>query len=121
VNYNWPGESEKHHCTKLPGIIKIYHVAMNITVEFTGISRVLTGQPGCTVPLGTGGSIQDVVIALAKHYPALLGEIIEKNGKNLIATNVFSLNGKKILHEGDLQYQPNKGDKLILLSLLAGG
>jgi hypothetical protein len=71
--------------------------------------------------LKSASTIQDVIIALGKHYPVLIGEIIEKDGKNLIPTNVFSLNGSKILQEGDSQYQPKDGDKLILLSLLAGG
>lgn len=58
---------------------------------------------------------------LANDYPALKGEVIEKDGKKLIPTNLFSLNGQKILHENNLDFTPNDGDKLILLSLLAGG
>lgn len=94
---------------------------MNVNIEFTGVSRVLTGQPGCSLTLNPGDTIREVIIALGKQYPALIGDIITKDGKNLVATNVFSLNGKRILHESDLQFQPADGDKLILLSLLAGG
>ncbi len=94
---------------------------MLVNIEFTGISRVLTGQPGCTLTLEPQASIQDVISALGERYPGMIGDIIGKDGRTLIATNVFSLNGKKILHEGDLQFKPQDGDKLILLSLLAGG
>ncbi len=94
---------------------------MQVQVEFTGVSRVLTGQSGCTLSLEPSGSILDVIIELARQYPAMVGEIFNKDGKSLIPTNVFSLNGKEILHEDDLQFQPKEGDKLILLSLLAGG
>ena len=94
---------------------------MNVDIEFTGVSRVLTGQPGCSLTLHPRDTIREVIIDLGKKYPALVGDIIAKDGQNLIATNVFSLNGKKILHESDLQFQPQDGDKLILLSLLAGG
>ena len=94
---------------------------MNVNIEFTGISRVLTGQSGCSLTLEPQDSIQEVIIALGKKYPSIVGDIIAKDGRNLVATNVFSLNGKKILHESDLQFQPQDGDKLILLSLLAGG
>ncbi len=94
---------------------------MNVDIEFTGVSRVLTGQPGCSLALNPRDTIREVIIDLGKKYPALVGDIIAKDGQNLIATNVFSLNGKKILHESDLQFQPQDGDKLILLSLLAGG
>ena len=94
---------------------------MQVEIEFTGVSRVLTGQTGCSLSLEQGDTLREVVIALARQYPQVIGEVIEKDGQNLIPTNLFSLNGKKILHESDLQFQPQDGDKLILLSLLAGG
>ncbi len=94
---------------------------MNVNIEFTGVSRILTGQPGCTLSLAPNASIQDVIIELGKKYPALVGDIIGNDGRSLVATNLFSLNGKKILREGDLQFRPEDGDRLILLSLLAGG
>jgi len=74
-----------------------------------------------TLDLQKGADIGDVVNALGKAFPQLLGEIIEKDGKSLIPTNIFSVNGEKIIHESDLQYQPDEGDRLILLSLLSGG
>ncbi len=71
--------------------------------------------------LQKGANVGDVISALGKAYPQLLGEIIEKDGKSLIPTNIFSVNGQKIIHESDLQFQPDEGDRLILLSLLSGG
>lgn len=94
---------------------------MQVVVEFTGVSTVLTGQQSCSVSLKRDGTLRDVIAALARQFPVMIGEVIEKDGKNLIPTNVFSLNGKKILHENDMKFQPQEGDKLILLSLLAGG
>jgi len=92
-----------------------------VVVEFTGISRVLTGQSECSLPLPEGADMSEVVKSIAHRYPSLLGEVIEKDGKRMIATNLFSINGEKVLHEDELDYQPKKGDHLILLSLLAGG
>jgi molybdopterin converting factor small subunit len=94
---------------------------MQIKVEFSSISRVLTGKKEMTLDLNKGANIGDVVSELGRVYPQLLGEIIEKDGKSLIPTNIFSVNGEKIIHESDLQYQPDEGDRLILLSLLSGG
>ena len=71
--------------------------------------------------LQKGANVGDVISALGKAYPQLLGEIIEKDGKSLIPTNIFSVDGQKIIHESDLQFQPDEGDRLILLSLLSGG
>jgi molybdopterin converting factor small subunit len=94
---------------------------IQVLVEFSAISRVLTGKSEFSLTLKKGASISDVVSEIGKKFPPLLGQIIEKDGKALIPTNVFSVNGQKIIHETDTDYQPNNGDKLILLSLLSGG
>lgn len=94
---------------------------MQVKVEFSGISRVLTGDKELTLDVEKGADIEDVVRALGRRYPQLLGQVIEKDGKSLIPTNIFSVNGEKIIHESDVNYQPDEGDRLILLSLLSGG
>ncbi|BBB47753.1 hypothetical protein Pelsub_P0980 [Pelolinea submarina] len=82
---------------------------------------MLTGQSEVDLTLSSGDTLQQVITSLAKRYPALIGEVFEKGGQSLIPTNVFSLNGEKIIHENELTFKPMDGDKLILLSLLAGG
>ena len=94
---------------------------IQIKVEFTGISRVLTGESEVCLNIKPGARVSDVIHSLVTMYPQLRGQIIEKDGKQLIPTNLFSVNGETILHESDLTYQPADGDALILLSLLAGG
>jgi len=94
---------------------------ITIQVEFSGISRVMTGESGISISLKEGETVADVVRKLGLKFPKLVGEIIEKDGETLIPSNLFSVNGEKILHETDLGYQPKNGDRLILLSLLAGG
>jgi molybdopterin converting factor small subunit len=94
---------------------------MQVSVEFLAVSRVLTGQSEVSLTLKKGASIADVVAALGIKFPQMLGQIIEKDGKALIPTNVFSVNGQKIIHETDTAFKPDNGDKLILLSLLSGG
>ena len=90
-------------------------------VEFTGISRVLTGKMEYQLPLVDGEAMKDVVRAIGRKFPPLVGEVIEEDGETLIPTNLFSINGKQILSEKQMHYQPKDGDRLILLSLLAGG
>ncbi len=94
---------------------------MRVVIEFTGVSRMLTGKSNVDMDLNPGDTLQQIVISLAKQFPVLIGETFEKDGRNLIPTNVFSLNGEKIIHENELTFQPKDGDRLILLSLLAGG
>lgn len=94
---------------------------IKVKVEFTGVSRVLTGETETTLDLKSKATISDVVNKLGEKFPTLLGQVIQQDGKSLIPTNVFSVNGETILHESDLTYCPQNGDTLILLSLLAGG
>jgi len=94
---------------------------IQVIVEFTGISRVLTGETEIAIPLHEGAQLRDVVQQISQKFPDLIGEVIEQDGRSMIATNLFSINGGQILHEDQLHYQPKDGDRLILLSLLAGG
>ena len=94
---------------------------IQVLIEFTGISRMLTGKMEHQLPLADGAVMMDVVRAIGRKFPPLIGEVIEKDGETLIPTNLFSINGKQILNEKQLHYQPKDGDRLILLSLLAGG
>ncbi|MCD6356088.1 MAG: MoaD/ThiS family protein [Anaerolineaceae bacterium] len=94
---------------------------IQVLVEFTGISRVLTGRTEIPLLLTRGADLRDVIRSISHKFPSLIGEVIRKDGKSLIPTNLFSINGKQILQEEHLQYQPKDSDCLILLSLLAGG
>jgi len=94
---------------------------IQVLVEFTGISRVLTGKMEFQLSLADDAVLVDVVRVIGRKFPSLVGEVIEKDGETLIPTNLFSINGKQILNEKQMHYQPIDGDRLILLSLLAGG
>ena len=95
--------------------------SIQVLIEFTGISRVLTGKMEFQLSLADDAVLVDVVRAIGSKFPSLVGEVIEKDGETLIPTNLFSVNGKQILNEKQMYYQPIDGDRLILLSLLAGG
>ena len=92
-----------------------------VLIEFTGISRVLTGKSEVAIPISPGTQINDVVHAIAQKFPELVGDVIEQDYRSLVPTNLFSINGEQILNENQIHYEPKNGDRLILLSLLAGG
>ena len=94
---------------------------MNAVVEFTGISRMVTGLQEWSCPITAKTTLHDIVSLLAEQFPAMKGQIIEKDGKSLIATNLFSLNGEKIVRPEEMDETLKPGDRLILISLLAGG
>jgi hypothetical protein len=92
-----------------------------VSIEFTGISRMLTGQSEMMVDYRQGTTFSDIVKSLAQKFPSLVGQIIDKNGSDFIASNLFSLNGQQIIQESEMNGSPKEGDRLILISLLAGG
>jgi molybdopterin converting factor small subunit len=92
-----------------------------VVVEFTGISRMLTGQSEMTIKIRQGTTFSEIVKLLGKKFPTLVGQIIDKDGNVFIATNLFSLNGQQIIQESEMNGSPKEGDRLILISLLAGG
>lgn len=96
-------------------------VEIQVKVEFTGVSRMLTGRSEETFKINNGTTFTDIVALLAKHYPSMLGQIIEQKGNEFIATNLFSLNGQKMIRDSEMNGKPRDGDRLILISLLAGG
>jgi len=82
---------------------------------------MLIGKSEFAISLPTNSTLSDVVRTLSSNFPAMVGEVIEADQSNLIPTNVISINGKQIIHEKEMHTQPRDGDRLILLSLLAGG
>ena len=94
---------------------------IQVQVEFTGVSRMLAGQKEINLRVNQEATFSDIIRDLGEKYPALIGQIIDKNENSFIATNLFSLNGEKIIQESEMNGAPGDGDRLILISLLAGG
>ena len=94
---------------------------ISVQIDFSGISRIITGQSKFSLRLPEGATVGEAIQQLAKDFPGLVGEIIELDGRKLIGSNVFSLKGEKIIPESELDFRLYDGDLLILLSLLSGG
>lgn len=92
-----------------------------VVIEFTGISRMLTGQSEMAFKIRQGTTFSEIVKLLGQKFPSLVGQIIDKDGNLFIASNLFSLNGQQIIQESEMDGSPREGDRLILISLLAGG
>lgn len=94
---------------------------VQVLIEFTGVSRMLTGVSELSMKVQAGTTFSDIVGQIAEKFPALVGQVIEKNKRELIGSNLFSLNGQRIIQESEMDGKPANGDRLILISLLAGG
>lgn len=94
---------------------------MNILVEFAGISRVLAGVRDLPLSLDPGASYRDIIRQLGLRFPALVGQVIEPDGETLFPENKIALNGRRMIQNSEMDASPGEGDRLTLMSLLAGG
>ncbi len=94
---------------------------MNVTVEFAGLARVLTRQPRISLQLEEGTTFRQILEELGKRHPELVGEVIHPNFASLKSSNMLNVNGKRMIQPEQMDQSPEEGDRLILMSILAGG
>jgi hypothetical protein len=92
-----------------------------IAVEFQGISRVLTKSKSAILYLDSTVTYREIIRRLAEMYPDLIGQVINKDLMTFLGSNMLSVNGKRMIRPSDLDCFPQAGEKLILMSILAGG
>src|SRR5262245_22636152 len=90
----------------------------SVEVELLGLARLLARRECVqvavvgTIPLG------ELAQALARALPALVGTIVKDDG-TLLAGHTFSRNGRELLRDPAAPVNP--GERLLLLSTVAGG
>ena len=94
---------------------------MKIRVEFLGLSRLVTGIKEISLELAEGATFRDIVRTLGTEYPALIGNVIQPDGKTLQEPNIFNLNARKMVQASQMSSGPSDGDRVILMSMSAGG
>lgn len=94
---------------------------MKVSVEFNGIFRILTKTSHLTLDLAPGTTFREIITRLSERYPELSGEVLDSDDGALIDSNGLSLNGKRMIQPADLDDAPQEGDRLIFMSVLAGG
>ncbi len=94
---------------------------MRILVEFTGIPRVVTGVKQIPLEFQDGVTYREIVRQLGKLYPQLIGEVLQPDGETFQPSNMLNLNGQRMIQPAQMNESPHDGDRLILMSILAGG
>jgi hypothetical protein len=97
------------------------NLAMNIEVEFIGVSRVLSGVSKAELSISGNGSYRDIISELSKKYPQFNGQLIDPENKTFIGSSMFNLDGKRMIKPSELDNSPEENGHLILMSVLAGG
>ncbi|NBD36429.1 MAG: hypothetical protein GVY30_10600 [Chloroflexi bacterium] len=94
---------------------------MKVSVEFNGIFRILTKTSHLTLDLAPGTTFCEIIRLLGERYPELAGEVLDADDGALIGSNGLNLNGKRMIQPAELDDAPQEGDRLIFMSVLAGG
>jgi molybdopterin converting factor small subunit len=94
---------------------------MRIQVEFLGVSRLETGVKEMALDVDKGATFRDIVRMLGTRYPALIGNVIQPDGETLQAPNILNHNAKRMVQVTQMDDGPSDGDRIILMSMSAGG
>jgi molybdopterin converting factor small subunit len=94
---------------------------MQVQIEFLGLSRILTGKKEVSLELGQETTFRDLVRTLSAQYPALVPNVIQADRETLQAPNIFNLNARRMIQASRMEESPNDGDRVILMSMSAGG
>jgi molybdopterin converting factor small subunit len=94
---------------------------MHVHLELFGLSRIAAGTKELLLELEEGTTFRDVVKLLSEKYPDMIGNVINPDGETLHPPNIFNLNAKRMIHPDQMGECPSDGDRVILMSVSAGG
>jgi molybdopterin converting factor small subunit len=94
---------------------------MQVQVELLGLSRLVTGQREVSLDLEEEATYRHIVRALSEQYPALVGNVIQSDRESLQAPNIFNLNARQMIQSKQMDDCLKKDDRIILMSMSAGG
>ncbi len=94
---------------------------MNVVVEFIGVSRILTKSPRVELDIPEKTTYNQIVKMISEKQPALLGQLIEPETYHFYGSNMFHLNGEKMIRTDEMDESAHDGDRLVLLSIFTGG
>ncbi len=94
---------------------------MRIQLELLGLSRLAAGAKEFALDLEEGTTFRDIVRMLGTRYPQMIGNVIQPDGETLQTPNIFNLNAKRMIKASQMDDSPSDGDRIILMSVSAGG
>jgi len=94
---------------------------MRIQVELFGLSRLIAREKEITLTLEEGATFRDVVRALVRKYPEMVGDVVQADGETMQAPNILNLDGRRMIQPHQMDERISDGDRIILMSMSAGG
>lgn len=94
---------------------------LTVTIEYTGLSRAITGTPKSTMTLPEGTTYRQVVQRLGEQHPELVGVLIAEDGETFLSSNMFVIDGDYANPAMVMDDQVKDGENLHLVSVITGG
>ena len=94
---------------------------MHVHLELFGLSRIAAGVKELSLELEENTTFRDIVRLLSARYPDMVGNVINPDGETLHPPNIFNLNAKRMIKPNQMDECPSDGDRIILMSVSAGG
>jgi hypothetical protein len=94
---------------------------LTVVVEFTGLSKVITGTAQTTLTMPKGSSYRDLIRHLAEIYPPLIGILIAGDGETFLSSNMFIIDGDYANPAMVINDPIKDGEHLHLMSVITGG
>ena len=94
---------------------------MRIHLELFGLSRIAAGTKELALELEENTTFRDIVRLLSTEYPDMIGNVIKPDGETLHPPNIFNLNAKRMIRPNQMDEGPGDGDRIVLMSISAGG
>jgi len=92
-----------------------------VQIELFGLSRLIAGEKEITLKLSEGATFRDVVMALVTRYPDMIGDIVQEDGETMQPPNILNLDGRRMIQENQMDEALRDGDRIIVMSMSAGG
>ena len=92
-----------------------------IIVKLTGAVAAQAGTKNTTLTLAEDATYAEVIHTLGLLYPNLIGLIIDADGRTMLSSNLFLVNGHDYVMVGMWDQSPQDGDTLLLVSPVTGG
>lgn len=94
---------------------------LTVTVEYTGLSRAITGTPQSKLSLPEGTTYREVVQRLGELHPQLVGILIAEDGETFLSSNMFVIDGDYANPAMVMDDPVKDGEHLHLVSVITGG
>lgn len=94
---------------------------LHIQVELFGLSRLIAGEKEITLTLDESATFRDAVKEIVSRYPNMVGDVVQADGLTMQPPNILNLDGRRMIQAHQMDESLSDGDRIILMSMSAGG